>query len=149
MKVIVWTNSEGRLHITYPAWNDQKVGESEEAFLDRVKSRCVSIDATEVRIVNRETIPADRSFRDAWTHSGSFGVDMPKARDIHREKLRHLRKPKLEALDVETMRNLTNSSKLAEIEAQKQALRDATAYPAIDSAGTPEQLKVAIPPCLA
>jgi hypothetical protein len=149
MKVIVWTNAEGRLQITHPAWNDKREAETEDQFLKRVIDRAVAKDATEVRIVSKGSVPADRDFRDAWTHRGAFGVDMPKAREIHREKLRRIRKPKMEALDVEALRSLTDAAKLAQIEAQKQELRDATAYPAIEAAATPEELKAAVPPCLA
>lgn len=107
--------------------------------------KCVSY-----REIQDAEVPADRTFRAAWKDSdGAVTVDLSKAREIHREMLRRARKPKLEALDVEVMRNITNSAKLAEIEAKKQELRDATAYPAIDSAATPEDLKLAVPSCLA
>ena len=51
-------------------------------------------------------------------------INNDKAIDITKDKIRTYRKPKLEALDVEAMRNISNADKLAEIEAQKQELRD-------------------------
>lgn len=146
MKVIVWTNNEGRLQVTYPA---TRKGEKEEDAIQRAMGRAVPEDAKDVLIIDHSEVPQDRTFRDAWTHGGVFGVDMDKAKGIHREKLRRLRKPKMEALDVEALRNLSNPAKLTEIEGRKQELRDATAYPTINAATTPDQLKAAIPPCLA
>jgi glutamine cyclotransferase len=66
-------------------------------------------------------------------------VNFNKAVDITKERLRVERKPKLEALDVEMMRNLSDQEKLAEIEAQKQVLRDVTKL--ADQATTLEELK--------
>lgn len=66
-------------------------------------------------------------------------VNFNKAVDITKERLRIERKPKLEALDVEMMRNLADQEKLAEIEAQKQVLRDVTKL--ADQATTLEELK--------
>src|SRR5687767_14403952 len=50
--------------------------------------------------LNDET---DDTFRDAWKDDGGDkpGHDMAKAREIHKEKLRDLRAPLLEELDVE------------------------------------------------
>lgn len=151
MKKIIYTNQEGVLCIVNPAPSFMRTGETEANFVARIIAKDVPSSATNVRVVDAEDIPTDRTFRDAWAAcpESVCRVDMQKAREIHRERLRRARKPKLEALDVETMRNLTNSAKLAEIEAKKQELRDATAYPAIDSAATPEDLKLAVPSCLA
>ena len=53
-------------------------------------------------------------------------INNDKAIDITKDKIREYRKPLLEALDVEVMRNITNSDKLSEIEVKKQELRDMT-----------------------
>ena len=53
-------------------------------------------------------------------------INNDKAIEITKDKIREYRKPKLEALDVEVMRNIANQDKLQEIEAQKQELRDMT-----------------------
>lgn len=149
MKKIIYTKN-GALCVFHAAIQAKLDGESEEQCLARLMPTVVPAGAVNARIVEFSEIPTDRSFRDAWTDTGSsVTVDMPKAREIHREKLRRLRKPKLEALDVEALRNITNSAKLAEIEARKQELRDATAFPAIDTAATPDALKLAVPSCLA
>ena len=72
-----------------------------------------------------------------------INVNMDKARDIHREKVRQARNPKLAANDVEFQRALETGADTATIVSEKQALRDAPAAAAIDAATTPEELKAA------
>lgn len=66
-------------------------------------------------------------------------INFDKAKDITKNRLRDERKPLLEALDVEMMKNWGNQEKLAEIDAQKQVLRDVTKL--VDNATTLEELK--------
>lgn len=77
-------------------------------------------------------------------------VNMSKAREIHRDRLRRLRAPKLAALDVAFMRAMesNDTARLAEIAKQKQTLRDVTADSRIDAAATPEVLLAVIPDLL-
>jgi len=77
-------------------------------------------------------------------------VDMNKAREIKRDQLRAERKPILEALDVAYMRaqEAGDTAKQDAIAADKQALRDATADPAIDAATTPDELKAVTLPSI-
>src|SRR5437762_211267 len=56
-------------------------------------------DVVGVREISADEVPRDRTFRNAWTDDGSLSIDMDKARDIHRDRLRQLRAPKLAALD--------------------------------------------------
>lgn len=96
-------------------------------------------------------IPAERTFRNAWDNppegSDVIGVDMGKARDIWRDKIRAARVPEFEALDAAFMKSLETGDnvKKAEVTSKKQKLRDATADPAIDAATTPEELKLVQP----
>ena len=55
-------------------------------------------------------------------------IDINKAKDLHKDKIREVRNPLLQAKDVEYMRaqESGNTEKIAEIVAEKQALRDAT-----------------------
>ena len=62
-----------------------------------------------------------------------------KAKDITKDRLRAERTPLLQALDVEVMKNITDATKLAEIEAEKQRLRDITKV--VDTLTTVEELK--------
>ena len=70
-----------------------------------------------------------------------FGVDMAKAREIHKTKIRIARTPKLQELDIEFQKALETSSSTTDIVAKKQALRDAPADSGIASASTPDELK--------
>jgi len=57
-----------------------------------------------------------------------IGIDINKAKDIHKDKIRQVRNPLLQVKDVEYMKaqESGNTEKVAEIVAEKQALRDAT-----------------------
>lgn len=95
----------------------------------------------------------DSDFRDAWKDTPGRNkpdVDMPKARDIHRDRLRAIRAPLLEDLDNQYMRadEAGNAALKAEIAGKKTALRNVTDDPAIDAAKTPEQLKAVWPAAL-
>tara|TARA_R100000773_G_C4109673_1_gene50482 strand:- start:192 stop:452 length:261 start_codon:yes stop_codon:yes gene_type:complete len=70
-----------------------------------------------------------------------FGVDMAKAREIHKNKIREARAPKLAELDVEFQKALEAGSSTTDIVAKKQALRDAPADSGIASANSAEALK--------
>ena len=67
-------------------------------------------------------------------------IDIPRAKEITKNRLRAEREPLLQALDIEMMKNLSDTAKLAEIEAEKQRLRDITKV--VDSLLTVEELKV-------
>lgn len=73
-------------------------------------------------------------------------INFDKAKDITKDRLRTERKPLLESLDVVMLRNLNNPATLAEIEAKKQALRDATKQ--VDTMTTLDELKAASLPVL-
>ena len=92
-------------------------------------------------------IPQDRTFRDAWVYNGKFSHDMPRAREIHRDKMRRVRAPLLAALDIEAIRasEAGDTTKAQDVARRKQALRDVTADPRIDAARTPEELKAVWP----
>lgn len=53
-------------------------------------------------------------------------INLNKAKEFKKVLIRRDRQPLLEALDIEMMRNWGNPEKLAEIDAKKQILRDAT-----------------------
>ena len=70
-----------------------------------------------------------------------FGIDMAKAREIHKKNIRNARKSKLVALDIDFQRALEVGAATTSIVAQKQALRDAPAAAGITTATTTEELK--------
>jgi hypothetical protein len=70
-----------------------------------------------------------------------ININMTKARDLHRDKVRQARNPLLATKDVEFQRALETGADTAAIVAAKQALRDAPASAAIEAATTPDELK--------
>jgi hypothetical protein len=70
-----------------------------------------------------------------------FGVDMAKAREIHKNNIRSARAPKLAELDVEFQKALETGASTTDIVAKKQALRDAPADSGIASASDTDALK--------
>ncbi len=96
-------------------------------------------------IVDADTVskPDDRSFRAAWQLTGNIiDVDMTRARDIHRDRIRAARKPAFAINDI-----AINDAMLADDEpaktaaaARRDVLRNAPADPAIEAAVTPEAL---------
>lgn len=143
MKRIIYTRPDGGISVIIPAEAARLKGESDAKFAARIRDKDVPADAANVQIVDEADIPTDRTFRNAWKQcpKGLPTVDMEKARDIHRDRLRAIRKPKLENLDVEFMRAVEGGKSTTEIAAAKQALRDITKDPAIDAAKTPDDLK--------
>ena len=70
-----------------------------------------------------------------------FGVDMAKAREIHKTNIRAAREPKLAELDIEFQKALETGASTTDIVAKKQALRDAPADSAIEAATDEASLK--------
>lgn len=151
MDKIIFEHPDGHIEITTVVERLRRQGEPVETFLERmaqkVKAECPHL-AQAVRRGNMppEAIPQDRTFRQAWRlASGGVNVDMPLAREVQKARLRELRAPLLERLDVEAARAQEegDDAKLAAIVAKKQALRDVTAHPSLAAARTPEELKQA------
>ena len=70
-----------------------------------------------------------------------FGIDMAKAKEIHKENIRFARTPKLQELDIEFQKALETGASTTDIVAKKQALRDAPADSGINSASDTDALK--------
>ena len=70
-----------------------------------------------------------------------FGVNMAKAKEIHKTRIRTRREVKFAELDVEFQRALETSADTSAIVAKKKALRDAPADSAIDAATDEASLK--------
>ena len=91
----------------------------------------------EYKIVDTSDIPEDKDFYRALTYD--LTLDINKAKEIQKDKIRELRKPLLEALDIEVMKNISDSEKISEIETQKQPLRDITLK--VDACKTLEEIR--------
>ena len=70
-----------------------------------------------------------------------FGIDMAKAREIHKDKIRAARAEKFKELDIEFQKALETGASTTDIVSKKQSLRDAPADSGIASADTEAKLK--------
>ena len=70
-----------------------------------------------------------------------FGIDMAKAREIHKANIREARESKFQELDVQFQRALEAGASTTDIVAKKQALRDAPADSGIAAASDADALK--------
>ena len=70
-----------------------------------------------------------------------FGIDMAKAKEIHKGYIREAREPKLAELDIKFQKALETGTSTTDIVAKKQALRDAPADSEIDAATNTDELK--------
>jgi hypothetical protein len=131
-------------------WTDEAMGwwkrePTDENIKHQIK-RAVSYlgKTTGYRIINEKDLPADRHFRDAWQDSKKkIVVDIDKAKEIQKDKLRARRAPLLAELDTAYLR-ADEAGDIAlknKIISQKQALRDITKHPDFKKAKTPEQIK--------
>ena len=136
MTKIIYSNSDGTVSVITPT------GDVELAKKD-VPS------GTVYEVVEDNTLPTDRTFRNSWT-GNNIGIatatttiteDISKARDIHKENIRNARTPKLAALDIEFQKAQETSSSTAEIVDQKRLLRDAPAASGIATAANTTELK--------
>ena len=89
------------------------------------------------------TVPSTRHFREAWSLNGNvITEDLTTAKEIFKDKIREVRKPLLETLDVTYMKSLEtgNESHKAEAVTKKNNLRNAPAATAISNATTIDEL---------
>ena len=70
-----------------------------------------------------------------------FGIDMAKAREMHKTNIRIAREPKLAELDIEFQKAQETGASTTDIVAKKQALRDAPADSDIAAASDTDALK--------
>ena len=70
-----------------------------------------------------------------------FGVNMSKAKDIHKDNIREARKDKLAALDIEFQKAQETSADTSAIVAKKNVLRDYPAHAGIATAQNTQDLK--------
>jgi len=117
-QVIIYTQDNGTVAIIRP---------TEEALATMTLAQIAAKDVpagVPFQIVDAATIPTDRTFRNAW--KGDLTVDMPKAQEITRERLRAERAPLLIAQDVLMSRAQENGASTVAIVAEKNRLRDVT-----------------------
>ena len=134
MKRIVYTRPDGGVSVVTPVGSLQEVYE-----------RSIPADATNIHECDHTDIPADRTFRNAWAQGAAKlpEVNMPKARDIHMDRIREKRNAKLAELDLAYIiadENNDGPGKAA-IAQQKKKLRDLPATYDLSGHATPDTLK--------
>ena len=128
---IIYTTDEGTVAVLIPT---DECGLS----IEEIAAKDVP-EGKEYKIVDVSTISSDRSFRNAWILDSEITIDISKAKDITKNKLRVERKPLLEAQDILFMQAQESGSDTSGIVTEKQRLRDITNQ--VDSMTTVEELK--------
>jgi predicted metal-dependent hydrolase len=114
------------MFITYPQPNGQvavviPTGDVNNAIKDVPKD-------TPYKIV--DSVEIDNNYFNAYEFDLELGskLNADKAKEIHKDKWRSARKPKLQALDIAFMKAVESgdTAKQSEVAAEKQALRDVT-----------------------
>jgi len=133
MQVIVFTNSDGGVSVCYPTG---------ELTIEEVQAKDTPEGSV---IVENDSLPNEHSeFFNAWELSGStVSVNMGKAKELTKARLRIEREPLLAAQDVAFQRALEANADTSAIVAEKQRLRDITKL--ADSATTLDELKAITP----
>jgi hypothetical protein len=131
MQVIIFTNDNGGVAICTPTG---------EINIEAVMEKDVP-QGRGARIVNVEDLPNEhQDFYDAWEmNATSITVNLNKAKDITKDRLRAERAPLLQAQDVAFQRALETAGDTTAIVTEKQRLRDITQL--ADQATTVEELK--------
>lgn len=142
MKRIVWKMPDGSIRISIPL-EPFLENESEQEYLDRIADK-VKPDPLAIRVADlpEENMPADRSFREAWTWTTPdpvIDIDFAKAKEITKNRLRMEREPLLKKLDIEFQKALETGADTTAIIAEKQRLRDITKL--ADTCTTLEELE--------
>lgn len=117
-KVIVFRNDNGGVAVCIPTG---------ELSIDAVLGKDVPT-GRDARIVDSADLPNDdNDFFDAWEmDASSVSVNLDKAKDITKNRLRAERAPLLAAQDVAFQRALETGADTTAIVAEKQRLRDVT-----------------------
>lgn len=157
-EVIVYTTKDGQeTHIVAPAprfvEESKAKGMSDQEILNYILIADVPSDAQTVEVIDRSVVPQDRTFRNAWKQTADLQgveVDMPKAREIHMEKIRRVRDEKFAPLDQDWMKAMGQKDQTEAdlVEAKRQKLRNIPqiVQSDVDVAKTPEDLKAIWPP---
>lgn len=104
----------------------------------------LSYAQVEYQLVAEGDLPADRLFRAAWAlGEGAVVEDNDAAKQVAHELRRQARSAEFAPLDQQAMIAVANPEKLAEVEAERQAVRDkyAEVQTAIDACPAPDALR--------
>jgi hypothetical protein len=140
MKKIIYTRPDGGLSVVHPVRNTLGETLTTDAEIEQRAWDKLPADAINPQFVEAAEIPTDRTFRNAWkAEAGNVAVDMGKAKDLTKDRLRNERKPLLEAQDVAFQRALETGADTLNIVKEKQRLRDITKQ--VDALDSLDELK--------
>lgn len=130
----LYTNSEGRaciIHALPKEAIERVLGPlTDEEYRQHVLERSVPADATDLKEITADDIPADRSFRDAWVAGKDAPIDhcMVKSKEILLNKVRRVRNKELEVSDALYVRATEKNDKdeISALKKHRQQLRDCT-----------------------
>ena len=138
-KRIVYQGENGETCVVIPA--PQYSGTMDDLLKKVVPENC----RDSANIVEVDTVPSDRTFRNAWvTEQGkSVEVDLDKVKEEAKIKVRQARTPKFAELDVAYQRadEAGDSDTKTAVATKKQTARDATKNTKITGADTVDKLK--------
>jgi len=129
IQVIVYSNENGGVSVCQPTENHS---------IEEVKNKNTPSDSI---IVNSSDLPTeDDDFFNAWElHNGIVSVNLTKAKELTKKRLRAEREPLFVAQDVAFQRALETNADTTKIVAEKERLRDITNL--ADSCTTTTQLR--------
>jgi hypothetical protein len=129
-QAIIFTNDNGGVSTCIPTG---------EISIEAVLTKDVP-EGKGARIVNISDLPRDNDFYDAWEMDAtSVTVNLDKAKEITKKRLRAEREPLLAAQDVAFQRALESGVNTTAIVVEKQRLRDITGL--VDAVTTLEGLR--------
>lgn len=128
---IIYTNQNGNVSVCIPTG---------ELPIEEVLTKDIPQN-TQAYIVNMADLPNNANdFFEAWEQSeGNVTVNLDKAKQITKARLRLERKPLLEALDIEFQKALEVQQNTNNIVAEKNRLRDITNL--VDACTTLDELR--------
>ncbi len=130
-KVIIFTNENGGVSVCIPTG---------ELSVEDVQAKDIPGNIASY-IVDASSLPEDdNDFYNAWEQvKGVVTVNLDKAKEITKNRLRFEREPLLAALDVQFQRALETGADTTEIVAEKQRLRNITDL--VDTCTTTAELR--------
>ena len=144
-KRIVYTRPDGGVSVVIPALPKDATPQDEDDVIAKCMVKSVPAGSIAPRICTTAEIPTDRTFRNAWvTEQGkSVEVDLAKAKDVAKDKVRQARTPKFQELDIAYQRadEAGDSDAKTAVATKKQTARDATADTKITNADSVANLK--------
>ena len=138
---IAFTRPDGGVTIVFPAPNCGLT-------LEQIIDRSIPAGTEHVILDVADLHPDTDNFFNALTldtDKGELSFDMDKAKEVHKEKLRGARAPKLTELDVAFQRALEAGGNTKEVATKKQELRDVTKHPKLVKAKDVEAIKASWP----